>query len=405
MLGAAWCGDGAVHAQDANPDQPVTERDRPAVDAQGVRLGSFTLYPRLILTGKRNDNLLADDDAVVDDNILQIAPELSLVSGWSRHSLSFGASADIGRHSDVETEDFEDSRLWVASRFDARDAEAMLDLSRSELHEDRALPTGRQGLVPTTYSESLIDAAIRYQPGRFSIGGGISIGNLTFDDVADVGGTISNADQDREQRLLDFRGGYLLQPGFRLFAEGRFFETDYDREFDNDGFQRSSEGQAIVAGAELDLTGKLFGEVFYGYREHEYEDPRFGQSDGPTYGVDLTWNATGLTTLNLSAARRIAPTTIVGASETEVTEIGLNVDHELRRNLVISIEIARKDEDFTGVDRKDDSVASSISVLYMMNRKLHLDLGYSYDRRESSGSALGRDFRRNIVFLSLIGQI
>jgi hypothetical protein len=294
-----------VFAQAPAIDQPVLERDRPAVDAQGIPAGSFRFYPLIALTGTNNDNVLADDTVALDDTVFQISPQLTLESDWNSHQLIFGASADIASYSDIDSEDFEDSRFWLASRIDGQRTEIFLNGSTADLHEDRSSPNDKRGIEPTTYTENAVDGSIRYRHNRFSIRAGADIANFEFDDVQGIGEIIDNSDRDRRSQRYDLRLGYSVQPALDLFAEFRQFETDYDQTFDNDGFERSSEGSAVVAGLELDVTGKLRGELYFGSREYEYDDPRFSDSDGPTFGADLTWNVSGLTTILLSADQRV----------------------------------------------------------------------------------------------------
>ena len=87
-----------------------------------------------------------------------------------------------------------------------------------------------------------------------------------------------------------------------------------DQRIDNDGFQRDSNGTEFVVGTTFDASGTIFGEAYIGTRETEYDDPRFLTADGPTFGLDLTWNPSGLTTVELSASREIDSTTVTGVS-------------------------------------------------------------------------------------------
>ena len=230
-------------------------------------------------------------------------------------------------------------------------------------------------------------------------------GTLSFDPTPESGGFVDNSDRDRDYLELNLRAGFRVHPALDVFVEGRRFDTEYDRAIDDDGFARSSEGIEAVAGAELNVTGKLLGEFYVGRREWEYDDPRFGTTDGPTFGMDLTWNATGLTTVSLTGARRVGVTTVPGATDVDVTDIGFGVDHELRRNLILSLRVSSGSETFEGVNRKDDLTRSNFVVRYLMNRRLHVSLGYRLEDRTSSGADRGREFEVRRVFLGFVAAL
>ena len=85
------------------------------------------------------------------------------------------------------------------------------------------------------------------------------------------------------------------------------------------------------------------------------------------------------------------------------TRLGLRVDHELLRNLILSLEWTTVDEDFDGIDRKDEIDTVDFSARYLMNRRAELVLAYSHRDRDSNPvTAEGLRFSRNLVSLSSI---
>jgi len=143
-----------------------------------------------------------------------------------------------------------------------------------------------------------------------------------------------------------------------------------------------------------------------GYIRRDYDAQRFRKVDGPILGGDLTWNISGLTTLQLSASRLIKSTTIVGAAGITDTGLGLEVDHELLRNLILSFNISANNEDFEGVDRSDDIFRAGLEGTYMMNRTLHFRFGINFLQRDTSpqdSGGLEYDIRR--IFIAIQGQI
>jgi hypothetical protein len=168
-----------------------------------------------------------------------------------------------------------------------------------------------------------------------------------------------------------------------LFVEGRYFDSNYDTSVDRNGNNRDNDGYDLVAGAEIDLSGVTFGEVFAGYRSIDYADNVFETQDGFTYGATLDWNLTGLTTISFGAAQRLLGTTVDGASGIESTELEIGVDHELLRNLILSLAYQYDDQDFLNIDRTDDFKRVILSAEYFLSRRWVIDGGYIYQDRES----------------------
>jgi len=148
-------------------------------------------------------------------------------------------------------------------------------------------------------------------------------------------GTIaSNADQNYNQYTGTLRGGYELMPGVKPFVEVSTDSRVHDLATDFNGFQRDSTGLISKVGATFDLTGRLTGEIAVGYERRNYVDPRFDTLDAPIGNASLIWTATALTTVKLSAASVVGESTIPGVSGIIYRNIGLQIDHALRRWLI-----------------------------------------------------------------------
>jgi hypothetical protein len=214
----------------------------------------------------------------------------------------------------------------------------------------------------------------------------------------------SNSDRDRTVTDSRLRMGYKVGPGNAMFVEGRYYDIDYADAVDFYGRNRDSEGVDIVGGAELDIAGVTFGEVFFGYREIVYADSQFETQDGPLLGAKIDWNITRLTTLNLSASQRIFGTTVAGASGIEAVEFALRADHELRRNLLLNLLVLQRDEDFLNIARKDDVTRFEAGFKVLMSKYMELNGGYTYQNRDSNEARTAR-FSVNQLFVGFLIQI
>lgn len=395
-----------VTAQEPRRGETVIERSRPDLDAGGIRLGVFETFPLINVDLFDDDNIYADNDLKVDDMIVVIKPEITLIGDWGRTRLELGGNFEAGRYDDVDTEDYEDWRIWGDLGTELGRGRLSGEIRYEELHERRTSADDRRGINPTEYSTGSWFLEYRNTYGRLNFRIDGQQRGYDFDDTITLDGPESNADRDRIKSELRARMGYGWTPSIQPFARISLTDVDYDQTFDDDGFERSSSGFDIVGGADIDLSGQMYGEVFVGYISRDYDDSRYSDTSGPIFGAELTWNISGLTSIQFAASRLIKSTTIIDASGITDTTVGLEVDHELLRNLLLSFDISLSNEDFEDINRTDDIFKTQLEGIYLMNRYLRLRLGFNiFNRDTSPGDSGGREFDKQQIYFGIQGQI
>jgi uncharacterized protein (PEP-CTERM system associated) len=119
------------------------------------------------------------------------------------------------------------------------------------------------------------------------------------------------------------------------------------------------------------------------------------------------WNFTGLDTLQLNALRSVQDTSqeVFGAGFTSPgylhSQVGLSLDHELLRNLLLNGGVSYINDDFKGVSRTDNGVDATIGAKFLLRRELYLGASYTYSHRDSHGAQAGQSFTQNILMLRL----
>jgi len=151
-------------------------------------------------------------------------------------------------------------------------------------------------------------------------------------------------------------------------------------------------------------TGVLYVEAYLGYFDQIYQSPLLGTISGPDFGANLVWNPTQLTSVSFKVSRAVedAPVAVVGTGSVPGfvhTVAGARVDHELLRNLLLDGEVTFANDDFQGEDRTDNDYLASIGAKYLLNRNLYLGATYTFEHRDSSGTAAVNQFNRNIFML------
>lgn len=382
----------------------VTRRPRPELDALGVQAGGFTIAPSVDIGETYNDNIFAAEAGTRDDFITIVSPAVRIESDWNRHALAIKGSSDIVRHASNSAEDHETYRLSADGRLDIlRDTNLTAGIGFEKGSEARGSVDDVAGLKPTEFSVLSLAAGLFNRWNRVSMNVGGSLRRRDYDDVPVTGGTVNNDDRDRDEFKLDLRAGYEIQSEYEAFVQFILTSVDYEDAVDDNGLNRDNDGFEIRAGARIDLTALLFGDVFIGYLNRDYEAATLKSVETGVAGIDLTWNMTRLTTIKGGVSRGVSETTLTTASGVVSTGARVSADHELLRNLILSARLSRSQDAFEGSSREDDYFHAGIGAKYLLNRYFSLSLDYDYANRDSSAS--GADYDINKIMLRLRGQL
>lgn len=391
--------------QDINRGNTVLGRPRPDYDAVGVRVGSFFFFPSLELTPTWDSNIFSTTSNRKSDLVMIISPEIAVRSNWRRHELNFGARADIGRYIKNGNENYEDASIVANGRLDVRrDEFAFAGVRWAPRHEDRGSPDAVFGIRPTKFwgYEGLVGYQRRFN--RVTARAQVFYRYLDYRDTPVLGGAIiNNDDRDRHELTGTGRVAVRLSPRFQVFGEGNYYYVNYANPLDDALLDRDNHGFGINGGVIIELGSKLFGEVFAGFRRQTYEDALLSTISGVSGGVLLTWNPTGLTTVKGTLVRSIEQTTLVGASGFFSTQARVSVDHELRRNIILSAFASFQQDDYQGISRDDKWYRAGVHARYLLNRYFRGTLGYEFTHRQSNIG--NQSFTRHLLIVSIKGQL
>ncbi|MPY74205.1 MAG: outer membrane beta-barrel protein [Alphaproteobacteria bacterium] len=394
-----------IFGEDIPRGETVRNRPRPEVDALGLHLGGFYLFPSVTNGISYNDNVFAADNDATSDFIYTLEPQIAVRSDWNRHAIGLAAGGRFGFYFDETGENYQDAFATASGKLDISSSSLMRStLGIRREHEERGDPNDVAGAEPTVFYNFSGGLEGSHRFNRVTISAGGDVRRYDYEDVdAQGGGTIDQDDRDRMQYRPGVKVAYELIPGYAAFVRAEGDIRRYDESVDNEGANRDSQGYDVVGGAALDLTGLLFGDVFAGVRQRYFEDSRFETITGPVVGATLTWIPTGLTTVTLKADSEVIESTDINSSGYSSTGVGITVDHELLRNLILSGGGGFRYDDFEGISRTDKFFTLSAGASYLMNRYLSLGARYSYSNRNSNEA--GADYDRNLISLLLTAKL
>jgi hypothetical protein len=397
----------------SGPAPPWQRPPRRAADADpyasiGYRVGAVSLFPSIeqAVGYDTNPNRVSGDKK--GSVLLRTEGELRVQSDWSRHELTGLLRGAYNDYPNVKGADRPEGSGRLNLRLDAS-RDTRIDLE-TRYTVDTLRPgspefPGSPDLDASVTERPLVatagaSAGVTHQLGRASLGLRGSIDRTAHEDARLAGGTIlDQSDRDRTQYEGRLRLGYELKPGFVPFVEGIADARVYDRRFDFDGFQRSSQGFGGRAGSTFELTRLVTGEASAGYMVRMLEDPRLRDFQGPLLDGSVIWSATPLTTVRLRGSTQLAETTIEEASGALVGRATLEVQHDLRRNISLIGSATFWQTDYRGIDLREEGFAGTARVDYRLTRSVALRASFTHERLKSSEP--GSDYTANVYLVGL----
>ena len=213
------------------------------------------------------------------------------------------------------------------------------------------------------------------------------------------GAILNQSDRNLNQYGLRLRASYEISPVISPFVDVLADTRVYDLRTDSNGIRRNSDGITVTGGARVALTRFINGEVSAGLQHRTYVDPGLKDLTAPIINAALIWTASPLTTVRLNAATGIIETAVPGSSGVLTKAVTLEVQHDLLRNLSITLGGGYLASDYDRVNITERGFSATARLDYRFNRWLSLRGSYIYQQIDSSSA--GSSFSANTWLLGL----
>ncbi len=395
----------SAFAQEARENSVLRKLDNFG-GAPGIEAGGLKLSPRLELEAEYDDNLFRTKKNRKDDILFKARPSVSIATDdWFPINLNVNAFADIGRHIQYSSEDYETFGTSGGLSYElAEDWNFNLGGSAARSLQRRGLDGDNLSSRPSIVWLYEANAGISYQGDPFAFR--FSPVYRRFDFV-DAGGQ-NNDDRDRQDYLLDFRFAYKVGANTTLFIDPSYLWVRYDDPVDDFGFNRDSQGYDVRVGIGYEASSLLYVEAGVGYFHRDYRDPRLKSSNGVSALARFYWNPTETLSFEGQLSRGISESDAVatgGSSKGAIaTAASLRAGWSAADNILLDAGIGFYHFDYSnGVSRIDKFYTFDAGARWYLNEYLYTGLRYAHERRDSDVNSL--DYRDNRVMLTVGGQL
>lgn len=370
----------------------VTDRYQADFDPEPIRLGAFEVRSALEAGVSYSDNVYFSANNRESGASGQIGAVASGDTTWSVHGLGFDVSAHRNEFFDQGNESNNDLRARLRGRLDVTRS---FSLGGSVFVEDRVEPRTEfidyfSPDAPIGYSVHGATVDANYQNDRVRWLNSAGIREEEFDNGREIGSGLPIDQSYRDRTVTEGRSrlSYAVTPNFAVFGQTTFHKSDFDRLQFLGGQLRSrdSKGYTVSGGVDFELAALVRGDIAVGYLNENKDDSYFRDVSGLSVDGRLQWFPTQLTTVTLNGGRRVSDTGAFDAPTAVDTNLGVRVDHELRRNIIVSASGRVSQYDFEERDRKDLNTEFELSGIYKMNRRVHFNAYVNRFDRDISGT-------------------
>jgi len=377
--------------------EAVRDRVQPEFDPEPIRLGAFVVKSKLEAGVTSNDNVFASASNEQSDVIARVGADVSATTDWSVHAIGFDASAYRNEYLDLSDESTTDLTGRVRGRLDVTRTFA---LSGSVFAEDRAEPRadfvnafGTDRPIEYTRTGATVDADYQSDRVRWNNSFGISDENYKDSNQQGTGIPIDQDYRDRSVTQGRTRLSYAVSPNFAVFGQGTFSQSEYDTTQIFGGLPRSrdSSGYTVAGGVNFELVSLVRGDIAVGYLNEDKDDDFFADVSGLSVDADVDWFPSRLTTVNFNAGRRVVDIGAFDSPSATETRFNVGVDHELRRNIILSGYAGISNYDYEETDREDKNTEFGVVGTYKMNKRVHWEVFARNRDRDVSGTGVFGD--------------
>lgn len=407
----------AAHAQDvsASPTagtqfdrqrtQAVNQRVQAGYEEVGLTADGFAIYPRLKLQTGYDDNVRAVQDGGDSDIGFAVEPSVRAVSTWARHQLGLTASATATRFAKLKTENTETFALQGEGRFDAGDEIKLFGYGGYRRDVERRSAPGalRNSIRPAVYNTATVGAQLTWQGNRLRLAATGSAARIDYRDIATFEGfRYDSRELDRKRYQVGLRADYAVTANLAVLVSGTINKIDYNPPSTSVTPDRSARRAELLAGVSFEFTDLLRGEVAVGYINQNFSSGVIRDFSGLGGRAQLEYFPTRLTTVVFEASRTLQDAGNPLAPSYRRTRVGLRVDHELYRYVIVSGFADYETDRFQLPSRTERRPHAGLSGQYLIDRHATAFARYDHLRVTTRPTEIGRRLTDNAISVGVL---
>lgn len=397
-------GDDVFESRTRKPRSGVNPYKKAAQEYRGMLLGDVIFFPRLFVGATYDDNITWSARNRTDGFGVKINPGLVALRDTGIHKTLLYADADARLLPGLSEGNAVSLRagvqqVWEVTRDLIIKARVQYDRRENYVEGGTAeLTTGSVSslTMPLKSNQFLASLSARYTFGNAFLGASIETVKTAYEALHTASGRVSQSYRDSLVNTVTVRAGYWLTPGFYAFSEASANVRDY-----SDSDYRSN-GYRMTAGLGTDHGGLVRGEVYAGVQQQFYNQPLIQDSFSPVLGARLFWYPTRDITVRASLDQSFTDSSTPSPQNpngypARKTSAELHLNYRFSRDWAFAWRAGYDYRAYLGVQRRDHSWRTGITLSYEIFRNVALTMDYDYSRTISSTPGIG-NVRNAVMF-------
>jgi|CXWK01.1.fsa_nt_gi hypothetical protein len=372
----------------------VTERDRREMKPDGLRMGNYLVLPEIGAAIVYDDNIYSRDIERLSDFRSEIKGGIKFQSELPRHVLDFSLDGKIVDYFEHTDQSYANVRAKIdgALHFDHATTIAASLLSSLE-HEERDDPSyPLTAIGPIEVFHNRASAGITRDVGRLYGTISATAESWNYADTQAVNGSTLDQDaRDTETYSSQVKFGYRFSPGYEFVGKVRGLR---DSNRGNERMDRDATGYEALAGLAFETNPLLRWRILGGYGVRDYDQASLENLHTTLLEADVQWLPTQRLTIYGTLSRQILEVTDPESSGVVQTGLRLRADYEAYHNLILTVGLQVREDEFQGVDRSDMIYGINAGLDYYFTKNWLFTFGYEHQIRDSSQDDL--DSHRNL---------
>lgn len=390
---------------DRQRTQAVNQRVQAGYEEVGLRAAGFAIYPRLRVQVAYDDNVRAVQNGKDSDVGIVIEPSVRAVTQWSRHQLGLTASATATRFAKLRTESTETFAVQGEGRYDAGDEIRLFGYAGYRRDVERRSAPGalRNTVRPAAFNTALAGAQLTWQGNRLRLAATGSAASIAYADITTFAGVrVDSRELDRKRYQAGLRADYAVTADLALLLSGTVSKIDYNLPDNSLTVDRSARKAELLGGVSFEFTDLLRGEVAVGYIKQSFRSGAIRDFSGFGGRASIEYFPTRLTTIAFEASRTLQDAGNPLAPSYRRTRVGLRVDHELYRYIVISALADYETDRFQLPTRTERRPHVGLTGQYLVDRHATLFARYDHLRVNTRPVEIGRRLTENVMSIGVL---
>ncbi len=388
------------------PGVTVRSRAHPEYDYRGVRVGTFLIRPEVTESAGYDSNVLGTAEGRGSALVLTRA-DLRASNELSRYGITAGLGLTDYRYLDLPKQSYLDWTASLGGTYNLGRDTAALSYEHSVLHETPRDLDAPLLDAPIAFRLDTLRAAYQVQFARTSVQPELTVARFDYDNGTVAGVPYLESQQNRVVVAPGLIGRYELAERRNLMLLIRDLIGSYTN-FPTGSASRDFNDATVLGGIDYDGGGLLRYQLLAGYEVRTFSSAALQAIQAPIVDATVIFTPTGLTTVTGRVARRIESSTTASNVGYTGTIVSLMVDHELRRNVILTAYARFAANEYNQNQGEQYLYGAGAGATWLINRNLRLSATYDYANRHSrpgasqQASSFGPDYvsSRYLVQLS-----